>query len=66
MIRINQKEYAYKENMTVSEAFRLAFGKPKTEYLGSLNGSFLLRSLWDVTVIPDEAEVLFIPIASGG
>ena len=66
MITINQREYAYRENLSVSEAFRLALGKPKPEYLASLNGTFVLRSLWDVTVIPDEAELLFIPIASGG
>ncbi len=66
MIRIDKEEYEHRENLSVSEAFRLALGKPKLEYLASLNGSFLLRSLWDSTLIPDGAELLFIPIASGG
>lgn len=66
MIKINNKEFEYVEGMTVSEAYRLACGASKLEHIASLNGTLILHSLWSETLVPDGAELDFIPIASGG
>ncbi|MBQ9815209.1 MAG: MoaD/ThiS family protein [Lachnospiraceae bacterium] len=66
MIKIDGKEFEYVEGLTVSGAYRLACGDSKLEHIASLNGTLVLRSLWDETVIPDGSDMVFIPIASGG
>ena len=66
MIKINNREVEYEEGMTVGRAYRNTCGKSKHECFASLDGELILRSLWDSTVIPDGAELVFIPIVSGG
>lgn len=66
MITINDKQYDFQEGLTVSGALRLAFGRPRNEYIVSVNGEMLLRSLWDETCLEDGAELVFTEIASGG
>ena len=66
MITINEQAYEYPEILTVSEVFRKACLNPRFEYLASLDETFILRSKWDATPVPDGSSLVFIPISSGG
>lgn len=65
MITVDDKEMPWRSGMTVSELLKELPEKQDCAVV-RLNGRTVSRPRFDSTVIPDQAEVILIPMIAGG
>jgi sulfur carrier protein ThiS len=67
MIRVDGKEIAWREGMTVSGLLEeLASGEAASCPVVRMNGKYISRPFFENTSVPDGAEVFLIPMIAGG
>ena len=68
MIRIQGgtiREFPWRRDMTVADVLGLLH-EPYPYVVVRLNGRTVTRPNFDMTLVPDEAELVLIPMVSGG
>lgn len=65
MIRVQDKEIPWREGMTVADLIR-ALDDPYPYAVVSINGKTVSLPNFERTLVPDNAEVLLIPMIAGG
>lgn len=65
MIHVDEKEFAWREGLTVAALLKELKGT-KTFAVVRMDGKYITRPKFDQTVIPDGARILLIPMIAGG
>jgi thiamine biosynthesis protein ThiS len=65
MIRIRGKEHPWREGMTVADLLQ-ELGTSYPYAVVRVNGKVVSRPHFEKATIPDQAEVLLVPMISGG
>ena len=65
MIRLDEKELAWREGMTIASLLDEIKGAQNYAVV-RLDGKYITRPKFDQTLIPDGARILLIPMIAGG
>ena len=65
MINVKGKQLEWHRGLTVRDILN-TLGYKYPSVLVRVNGTLIRRKEWDGTVVPDEAEVVVLPIVAGG
>jgi len=65
MIRVDGREVPWREGMTL-EALLQDMGDDHFTAVVRLNGKLVSRPNFETTVVPDNAEVILLPMIAGG
>lgn len=66
MIKVNDFSYPYIEGMTLMDALMEADTDIHGPVLITLNGTFVAKTSYDITVLKDGDEILAMRVVSGG
>ena len=65
MITVGKEQIEWHEGMTISYVLRAIAGGHKYAVV-KLNGKSVSKPYFDTTLVPDDAEIIPIPMISGG
>lgn len=65
MIIIDDKEYPWKEGLTVDKVLSGLKGRAACAVV-KLDGKFVSKPFFETTVVPDGAKIILIPMIAGG
>lgn len=66
MIKINDREFQYRESMTVEEALKLSGERVDTMDIIVVNGEIISKKNISKTTINDNTIIQLLPLISGG
>ena len=65
MVRVDGKEFFWREGMTVADLLK-ELGDPYPYAVVRISDKLISRSDFDQAIVPNDSEVLLIPLISGG
>ncbi|MDH4265402.1 MAG: sulfur carrier protein ThiS [Deltaproteobacteria bacterium] len=65
MVRVDGKEFFWREGMTVADLLK-ELGDPYPYAVVRISDRLISRSDFDKAIVPNDSEVLLIPLISGG
>jgi len=65
MVRVDGKEFFWREGMTVADLLK-ELGDPYPYAVVRISDRLISRSDFDKALVPNDSEVLLIPLISGG